>query len=85
MTYAFVINGVLRSLPPNYKEYVLSYVMLEESFTFHEFLTKLRTLKVDPMAGEDVDGVGMFDIRIINVLFTNAYCGFRVFDTRSIL
>ena len=41
--------------------------------TFHEFLAKLRTLKVDPIAGEVIDEEGIFDIQVINVFMTNTY------------
>ena len=67
MTYNFAIDGVLHSLPPIYKDVVLGYVMRGESFTFHEFLAELRTLRVEPIAGEVIDGAGIFDIRVINV------------------
>ena len=67
MTDIFAIDGVLHSLPPVYKDVVLGFVMRGESFTFHEFLTELRTLKVEPIAGEVIDGAGISDIRIINV------------------
>ena len=73
MTDEFAIDGVLRSLPPSYKNFVIGYVMRGESFTFHEFLAKLRTLKVDPIAGEVIDGEGIFDIQVINVFMTNTY------------
>jgi len=73
MTDRFAIDGVLRSLPPSYKDHVLGYVMREESFTFHAFLAELRTLKVEPIAGEVIDGEGIFDIHVINVFMTNTY------------
>ena len=46
MTDGFAIDGVLRSLPPIYKDHIRGYVMWGESFTFHEFLSQLRTVKV---------------------------------------
>ena len=67
MTDSFAIDGVLHSLPPVYKDVVLGFVMRGESFTFHEFLTELRTLEVEPIAGEVIDGAGIFDIHVINV------------------
>ena len=73
MTYEFAIDGVLRSLPPSYKDFVIGYVMRGESFTFHEFLARLRTVKVKPIEGEVVDGEGIFDIQVINVFMLNTY------------
>jgi hypothetical protein len=67
MTKRFLVDGVLRSLPPNYIDHVMVYVMWEESFTFHAFLDELRNLKVEPIAGEVIDGEGIYDIRVINV------------------
>jgi len=55
MADELAIDGVLRSLPPSYKESVLGYVMRRDSLTFHEFLAELRTLKVEPIAGEVID------------------------------
>ena len=43
--------------------------MRGKSFTFHEFLTELRTLKVEPIAGEVIGGAGIFDICVINVFW----------------
>ena len=71
----FAIDGVLRSLPPSYKDHVKDYVMREESFTFHAFLAKLRTLKVEPIAGEVIDEEGIYDIRVINVFPLNTCHG----------
>ena len=73
MTDEFTIDGVLRSLPPSYKDFVIGYVMRGESLTFHEFLARLRTVKVDPVAVEVIDGEGIFDIQVINVFMTNTY------------
>ena len=67
MRDSFAIDGVLHSIPLVYKDVVLGYVMRGESFTFHEFLAELRTLKVEPIAGEVIEGAGIFDIRVINV------------------
>ena len=73
MTDEIAIDGVLSSLPPSYKDFVIGYVMRGESFTFHEFLTRLRTVKVDPVAVEVIDGEGIFDIQVINVFMLNTY------------
>ena len=63
----FAITGVLRSLPPSYKDFVHGYVARGESFTFHEFVAKLRSVKVEPIAGEIIDGEGIYDIPVVNV------------------
>ena len=73
MTDEIAIDGVLSSLPPSYKDFVIGYVMRGESFTFHEFLARLRTVKVDPVAVEVIDGEGIFDIQVINVFMLNTY------------
>ena len=67
MTDALAIEVVLFSLPPSYKDVVVDYIMRGESFTFHEFMARLRTVNVDPIAGEVLDGEGIFDIQVINV------------------
>ena len=41
--------------------------MRGDSIDFHEFLDELYILKVDPIAGEVIDGAGIFDIHVINV------------------
>lgn len=51
--------------------------MRGESFTFHAFLAELRTLKVEPIAGEVIDGEGVYDIHVINVFPQNTYCGLQ--------
>ena len=63
----FAIDGVLRSLPPGYKNVVSSYVMRGDSINFHEFQDELYILKVEPIAGEIIDGAGIFDIHVMNV------------------
>jgi len=67
MDDSFAIDGVLRSLPLSYKDVVSSYVMRGDSITFHEFLDELRILEVEPIAGEVIDGAGIFDIHVVNV------------------
>ena len=77
MTDALAIDAVLFSLPPSYKDVVADYVMRGESFTFHEFLARLRTVKVKPIEGEVIDGEGIFDIQVINVFMLNTYSSFH--------
>ena len=55
MTDALAISVVLRSLPPSYALVVEGYVMRGESLTFNEFLAQLRTVNVEPIAGEVID------------------------------
>jgi hypothetical protein len=38
----------------SYKDIVIGYAMQGESFTFHRLRTQLRTVKVEPIAGEIV-------------------------------
>jgi hypothetical protein len=46
----------------------MGYAMQGESFTFHGFLSQLRTVKVDPIAGEIVKPKKcIFDIQLIKV------------------
>jgi len=54
MTESFAIDGVLHSLPPSYKDFVTSYLMRGESFTFHEFLVVLWKAKMEPIDGEGI-------------------------------
>ena len=54
MTDEFAIDGVLRSLPPSFKNYVRDYVMGRDSITFCEFVSRLRHVKVEPIEGEVV-------------------------------
>ena len=46
MTDELVIDGVLCSLPPSFKNYVRDYVMGRDSITFYEFVSRLRHVKV---------------------------------------
>jgi hypothetical protein len=50
MTNEIAIDGVLCSLSPIYKDFIIGYAMQGESFTYHGFLTRLRTMKVAPSA-----------------------------------
>ena len=67
MTNNLAVQGVLRSLPPSYKDVVIGYIMQGDAITFRELLAELRTQKVEPIAGEIIDGAGIFDIHVINV------------------
>ena len=60
MTDELAIDGVLRSLPPSFKNYVRDYVMRRDSITFCEFVSRLRHVKVEPIAGEVVNAEGIF-------------------------
>ena len=59
MTDDLAIDGVLRSLPPSFKNYVKDYVMGRDSITFCEFVSRLRHVKVEPIAGEVVNVEGI--------------------------
>jgi hypothetical protein len=67
MTNGIAIDGVLCPLPPIYQDFFIGYVMQGESFSFHGFLTQLRTVKVEPLAGEVINDAGICDIQVINV------------------
>ena len=75
MTDEFAIDGVLRSLPPSFKNYVRDYVMGRDSITFCEFVSRLRHVKVEPIAGEVVNAEGISDIQVVNVLCPIYTCG----------
>ena len=60
MTDKLAIDGLLRSLPPSYKNYVRDYVMRGDSITFCEFVSQMRNVKVEPIAGEVVNAEGIF-------------------------
>ena len=63
----FAITTVLHSLPPSYEDFVHGYVGRGESSTFHEFMVKLQSVKVELISGEIIDGEGIYDIHVINV------------------
>ena len=60
MTDKLAIDGLLRSLPPSYKNYVRDFVMRGDSITFCEFVSQLSHVKVEPIAGEVVNAEGIF-------------------------
>ena len=59
MTDDLAIDGMLHSLPPSLKNYVRDYVMIGDSITFCEFVSRLRHVKVEPIAGEVVNAEGI--------------------------
>lgn len=89
MTDAFAIDGVLRSLPPSYKEHVRECVMRGDSdqYSFHEFISQLRTVKGGQIAaGEVIDGAGICDIQFMNVILLQALVAVKsMVDTYSVL
>ena len=60
MTDDLAIDGVLRSLPPSFKKYARHYVMGRDSITFSEFVSRVRYVKVEPIAGEVVNAEGIY-------------------------
>ena len=60
MTNDLAIDGVLRSLPPSFKNYVRDYVMGRDPITFCEFVSRLRHVKVEPIAGEVLNAEGIY-------------------------
>jgi hypothetical protein len=62
-------NGaVLRSLPPSYRKFVKEFVMRGEIDTFHELVSRVRSLKVDCVQGEIIDPTGICDIEYCKCL-----------------
>ena len=59
MTDEFAIDGVLRSFPHSFKNYVRDYVMERDSITFCEFVSRLRHVKVESIAGEVFNAEGI--------------------------
>ena len=67
MTDKLAIDGVLRSLPPSFKNYVRDYVMRGDSITFCEFVSQLRHVKVEPQQEKYSMEKVYFDILVIDV------------------
>jgi hypothetical protein len=68
---------VLQSLSPSYNEFVKSYLMNGyDDITFHQWIMKLRHLKVEPIAGKVIDPTSIFDIQCYKC-FINTYCSFE--------
>jgi len=77
MTDELAIDVVMLSLPPSYKEFIDSYVKIgDDQITFHQFMMQMRRLRVEPIAGEVIDGAGICDIQVINVFMLNTYSSF---------
>jgi hypothetical protein len=74
------VAGVFRSLPPSYEDHVRKIVMRGDPFTFNDIMGKLNILVVAPTPVEiiDDDGKYIFDICIIIVILTNAYCRIQI-------
>ena len=69
ITYEIAMNVVLLSLPMSYKNIVAGYIRdKDDHVLFFDFMMWLRNQKVDSTAGEVIDGAGIFDIQVINVL-----------------
>jgi hypothetical protein len=54
---------VLQSLPPSHTALVEGYVIARFKDNFHQCLVQLRSLKVEPVAGEIVNPTCICDIR----------------------
>jgi hypothetical protein len=68
----FANGAVLRSLPPSYRSFIEDFVMGGESFTLHELVARVRSLKVDCIQGEIIDPTGICDIQCYKY-FINTY------------
>jgi hypothetical protein len=62
MTNEIVIDGVMCWLPPIYKDFGIGYALPGELFTFYGFPSRLRTVKVEPIAGEIVNPKKVYEI-----------------------
>ena len=58
----FAVNVLLRSLPPSYSSFVDGFVKEGAWASFHQIREKIRLLEVEPVAGEVIEGQGIFDI-----------------------
>ena len=64
----FVVNVLLRSLPPSYSNFVEGYVKAGAWASFHQVLGRIQDQKVESMASEVIDEKGIFDIlKVLNV------------------
>ena len=64
----FVVNMLLHSLPPSYSSFVDGFVKEGAWASFHQIREKIRHLEVEPVAGEVIEGQGIFDIlEVLNV------------------
>ena len=49
MSDEFTIDGLLRSLPPSFKNCVRDYVKKRDSITYPELVSRLRQIEKDPI------------------------------------
>ena len=68
-SHEIATNIVLLSLPRSYKNVVAGFLRDRDYHVpFFDFMMWLRNQTVDSTAGEVIDGSGIFDIQVINVL-----------------
>ena len=60
MSDEFAIDGLLRSLPPSFKNCVRDYVMKRDSITYSELVSRLRRVVRDPLAEGVNNAEGIF-------------------------
>jgi hypothetical protein len=65
-------DRVLQSLPPSYNALVEVYVMTEFKDNFHQCFAQIRSLKVEPGAGQIVNPIVICDIQYYKC-FINTY------------
>jgi hypothetical protein len=68
---------VLQSLPLSYATLVEGYVMAGFKDNFHQCLAQLSSLKVEPVAREIVDPIGICDIQCY-ICFINTYAALSI-------
>jgi len=69
MSDEIATNVILLSLPRSYKDVIAGFLRDRDYHDpFFDFMMWLRNQKVDSTAGEVIDGSGIFDIQVINVL-----------------
>ena len=54
------VSVLPRSLPPSYSSYVDGFVQEGAWASFDQVMEQIRNLEVDPMAGEVIEGQGIF-------------------------
>ena len=75
MTDEFAIDGLVRLLPPRFKNYVRDYVMERDSITFCEFISRFRTVKAEPIVGKVIDAKGIFRYTCYKCVCPICTCG----------